>query len=826
MDKDKLIKRLMTTFLEELEEHVSALNRDLLSLEKETDGRKRVELLQTLFRTAHSLKGASRSVNVSLIERACHQLEDILSAARDGILSLAADLYSLLFATADGIEEAGMRLREQQDLSGAPLADVLPRLEAAALVSSSFSPPPGQGDQSQTGRPIADKETRRPIADWETRRQGDKETRELDGIGASSPDSDSDPASISLSPSLLVSQSATSRPVSLSPAPLRTMETMAGEPAGGGSVRVAAEKLDAFLARNGELLVARRRVQLRAEDLRLLRDFVGHWSAEWRTVEKTLGKWLGRQGSSSEGSPDFAETADGAALPRLPHRVAATLSHTGEHLRRLEKDLDRLSSTMAGDHRQLKQAADSLDDELRRVRMLPFAEACQGLDRTVRDLAQAGGKEVELFVEGGAVELDRSVLEGLKDPLRHLVRNAVDHGTESPNERRRAGKLAEARITVTAVFRGAQVEVSVADDGRGIDLEGLRQQLRRKGLPEPSDERELARSIFLPGLSTSRLITDISGRGVGLDVVKSRVEALHGTVDLAFTPGKGTRFTLAVPLTLTTLRALLLEAGGQTFALAGTNVRKLVRIGPDDLVSVAGQAMLSLGGTPLPVASLSQTLGLRAADLPGAGGKKLAVVVAAGEKQMAFVVDELLAEQEIVIKNLGTRIRRVRQISGATILPSGRIALVLNAANLIRSALGRTSAAVLPVVASTATAETKKRILVADDSVTTRTLEKSILEAAGYDVIAAADGAAAWQLLHERGADLLVTDLDMPRMDGFALAEAVRGSKRFGGLPIILVTARESEQDKARGVEVGADAYLIKSAFDQKNLLETVAQLL
>jgi two-component system chemotaxis sensor kinase CheA len=458
--------------------------------------------------------------------------------------------------------------------------------------------------------------------------------------------------------------------------------------------------------------------------------------------------------------------------------------------------------------------------------MLPFAEACQGLDRMVRDLAHAGGKDVAILIEGGAVELDRSVLEGLKDPLRHLVRNAVDHAAEPPNERCSAGKPRQALITVTAVLRGSQVEVSVADDGRGIDLDGLRQQLRRRGLPEPADERELMRAIFLPGLSTSRIITDVSGRGVGLDVVKGRVEALHGTVDVSFARGQGTRFVLGVPLTLTTLRALLVEAGSQTLALAGTNVQKLVRIGPGDVVFVAGREMLALGGSPLPVASLAETLGLRPREPAQPTAKRHAVIVAAGEKRMALVVDEFLAEQEIVIKNLGPRIRRLRQVSGATILPSGRIALVLNAAHVIRAALSGTRAATVAIVPAGAAAAARKRILVADDSVTTRTLEKSILEAAGYEVVTAADGAMAWQLLHERGADLLVSDVEMPKLDGFELVAAVRTSKRFAELPIVLVTARQSEKDRARGVEVGADAYLVKSAFDQRNLLETIAQLL
>ena len=744
MDKDQLIKRLMKTVLEELEEHVGALNRDLLALEKDLSAAERAERLKTLFRTAHSLKGAARSVSVTLIESACHRLETILAAARDGKATLGPDLFAVLFAAVDAIEEAGMRLREQQDLSGAPLAALLPRLDAAAA------------DVEATPTPEA---PARPAP------------------------ADGPPAETPVPPAEAV------REESLSTA--------------AGTVRVPAEKLDAFLARNGELLVARRRVESRVEELAALREFVGKWKTEWRAAEKPLTRLLHERAA--------------------PRAAALALGRVGDVVRHLDRDLERLAAAAAADGRALKEAAGAIDDEVRRVRMLPFAEACQGLDRLVRDLAQASHKEVELIVEGGDVELDRSVLEGLKDPLRHLVRNAVDHGAESAEERRAAGKLSAVRLTVAAVVRGAQVEVSVGDDGRGIDLDALRRQVRKRGFPEPPDERELVQTIFLPGLSTSPFITDVSGRGVGLDVVKSRVEALHGAVDVSFTHGRGTRFTLSVPLTLTTLRVLLASAGGQTFAVAAANVRKLLRADPSEVRSVEGRQMLALGGTPTPVASLAETIGLRGAARPG---KAPVMVLAAGERRTAFVVDEFLAEQEVVVKGLGARVRRTRFVSAGTILPSGKIALVLNVPNLVRAALRRPAGPALAAPEAHTAKPARKRVLVVDDSLTTRALEKSILEAAGYDVVVAADGASGWQTLQEHGADLVVSDVDMPRMDGFALTEVVRGSPRFRGLPVVLVTARESESDKARGAAVGADAYLGKSAFDQKNLLETIAQLL
>jgi two-component system chemotaxis sensor kinase CheA len=467
--------------------------------------------------------------------------------------------------------------------------------------------------------------------------------------------------------------------------------------------------------------------------------------------------------------------------------------------------------------------AGPLDDEVRRVRMLPFAQACEGLERMGRDLAQAAGKEVEIRLEGGAVEMDRSILEELKDPLRHLVRNGVDHGLEPSEHRRAEGKSPRGRITVAAALRGAQVEVTVRDDGRGLDLNALREQARRRGL-ESAGPDDLAQLIFLPGVSTAPIITDVSGRGVGLDVVKSRVEGLHGTVHVVFQAGQGTSFILTVPLTLTTLRAVLVKAGGRTYAFAGTNVHSLLRVNKTDIRSVSGRATLTRGGPALPLASLTTVLDqqISAPDWPTS--KIPVAIIEAGERRLALAVDEFVAEQEILIKSLGPRLRRLPLISGATLLASGRVALVLNAANLIRAALQRPART--PVASAGNTAVARKRLLVAEDSATTRTLMKSILETAGYEVVTAVDGRAAWQLLGDQKFDLVVSDVEMPHTDGFALTEMIRANPRVRDLPVVLVTARESDADKARGIAVGANAYLLKSAFDQSSLLQAISQLL
>jgi len=817
VDKAKLITRLMNTFLDELQEHVRALNRESLALEKNPAEAERARRLQELLRTAHSLKGAAHSVDLSLIEQACHGLEDLLAGVRDNRVAFDSELFSLLFAMADSLEEAEMRLREQRDLADSPLGALLPRLEAAVGIPAlrPFEPAPRPLDAGVplAGRDAGEMPAPQPPAAQEAgapppvRSTPPAEHSESGGVvrpGDRPPEPSVQPSGASRQPP----------PAALAQLPRAAIA---------GFVRVPAEKLDALLTYSGELLVARRRVESRTSELDAIREFLGRWKTERRRCDRALRTLKLAENGGRCGVPSMAGTGDGKLLPRP---AAVVLGQIDDNLRRLEKDLERFAMVLTSDGRQLDQVADLLDDAVRRLRMLPFAEACQGLDRLVRDLARASGKEVVLLVEGGQVELDRSILEGLRDPLYHLVRNAVDHGIETPDQRQAAGKLAQGRITLAAALRGTQVEVVVADDGRGLDLEAVRQQVRQQGLGEPPDERDLASCIFLPGFSTASLITSVSGRGVGLDVVKSQVELLHGTIDLSFTAGQGTRFALAVPLTLTTLRALLVEAGEQTFAWASTNVQRLVRIGPDDIRMVGGREMLVNGKSLLPMASLAETLGLPATTAAGAGGKRPGLIVAAAERRMVFVVDELIAEQEIVVKGLGDRIRRVRNFSGATILPSGRIALVLNAAALIRAAMsqsvGPTPAPVPAMTGSLA----RKRLLVVDDSVTTRSLEKSILEAAGYEVVTAADGEAGWKLLQERDVDLVITDIEMPRMDGFELTEAIRRSKRSHELPVILISARSSDRDKARGIEVGADAYIVKSTFDQKELLEALGQLL
>jgi two-component system chemotaxis sensor kinase CheA len=732
MNKTALIESLMSTFVEEVAEHVRSFNRDLLALENGQGDP--AGLLQSLFRTAHNLKGASRAVDVGLVESACHGLEEILARARDGERPLDAEAFEILFATADAIQDAGTRLKEKQSLAASPLA---------ALASRLIAPAPG-------ARP-------RPVPD----------------PSASAP-------SAPLPPIVAVPE----------PAMLDRRE--------GDTLRVSANKLDTVLARSGELLLAVRQAERRRDEWTTLEDAASGLATDFRRLQALVS-------------------------PGALTETRAAVQQVGAGIDNLKDGLERAMADAATGGRGLVRTAGDLDTGVRSLRMVPFAEAGQGLERAVRDLALAAGKEVVFKLVGQEVELDRAVAERLKDPLLHLVRNAVDHGIETPPERVAAGKPEAGLIIVSAALKGAQVEIVIIDDGRGIDRERIREEARARGLPVSAEDRDLLALVFHPGLSTARALTAVSGRGVGLDVVKTQVNALHGTVALESVAGVGTTFSLTVPLTVTLIRALLVEAAGRTFAVATTQVMSLRRLIPGEVRNVGGREMLAAVHGLLPLVSLAEALGLPAPRRDrGQGG--FVVLVEAGTSRVAFVVDDLCAEQDLVVTGLGRRLRRVPNVAGCALLEDGGIALILSAAELAESALQAPARRLLSPAAASETV--RRRLLVADDSVTTRTLEKAILEEAGYEIRLAADGHQAWRILQEEAIDLVVADVEMPGMDGFTLTETLRHSAALRRIPVVLVTSLSSDKDRARGLEVGANAYIVKSGFDRAGLLEAVGQLL
>jgi two-component system, chemotaxis family, sensor kinase CheA len=700
MSKEMREKRLLNLFLDELDEHRAALSRDLLKLEGEVSERERPALIENMFRSAHSLKGASRSVQIPSIERVCHRLEQHFQDLRGHTAALPEGLVAQLFTELDLLHAEATKLSGQSERA---------QVQAGA--------PAGERDKTPV-TPPADGSQAAPQA---ARKVTEKR-----------------------------------------------------------ALRVSAEKTDALLARATDLLTLSSTLQ---GQLGLFDEL------------KALCSELGR------------ESERGAKEKRVLSKLSSALDHHAESFAR-------------GVHAVVR-GSERLDEEAQRLRLVPFSEACEGLDRATRDLALAAGKSIELSIESNDVEIDRAIAQRLRDPLLHLLRNAVIHGIESEAERRAQAKPELAKICIAAALFGKSVDVTFSDDGRGFDLARIRSRAESMRLDTSVSERELLRYTFLPGFSTAHTVTEIAGRGVGLDAVERAVEAIHGNIEVKSEAGRGARFVLRLPLTLSKLRCVFARAGARWYAIPAAQVLRVARFADAQIVSLDGRKLLNLPEGLLPLSSLGMVLGLAGHE---ASSRLHTALVLAGEgRPVALIVDELGEEREITARALPARLSGARQVSSATLLGMGRVALVLNPQDLCRRAL------LSPVSTHgthKASVRTRPRVLIAEDSATTRAVLKSVLEEAHYDVTTAQDGEEAFTLLQQRPFDLVLSDVQMPHKDGISLTESIRQHERLARLPVVLMTSLENETDRLRGLRAGASAYLTKSGFDHQTLLETVAALL
>lgn len=819
-DED-FLRELLSTFVAEAMEHLDATSNHLLDLEKGSEGAEAAHRWADVFREIHSLKGAARAMNLERVESVAHRLETLFGRARNGEITPTPAFFTLVYHALDVlcalVREAGGLTPSAGDLD---VPDLLAQLEAATtaaeIPAAAEQQASGAGNQAASGlvqdAPPASSDAGEVVrADERAERVAQEASQP-----ASAPDAAR--AAEPIAPPASPARSDASPPSTGSGTAVAPVEE---------SVRVATSKLEALMAQMGELQVARLGGEQRGLELRALLDDVEAWEAE---------QWARHAGPVPSGGAMLASgNAPGASAP-FETDSAARLRDVANRLRSLQRRYD-------ADQRRLTQVMAALQDDVRRMRMLPISTVFGLFGRMVRDLAHDLGKDVRLVIQGGETEVDRSVLEQIKDPLTHLLRNALDHGIESPQARAAAGKPRVGTITLSAAQHGDSIIIEVADDGQGIDVARVRESAVRKRIVSPEEaqamnDQEALWLIFRSGVSTSAIVSGVSGRGVGMDVVRDKVERLHGLIDVHSAPGAGARFTLTLPLTVATTLCLLVQVAGQTFAAPIANVTRIVRLGADAIGYAEGRAVIRPEGRPILLLNLAQILGIanhepQRSGRNGAGAASeggAALILGSAEKRLAFRVDAVTNAQEVVIKALPKPFVRVSYLAGASILGTGEVVLVLNAADLLRATLPTAVAQAGPPIA---VEETRPRtIMVVDDSITTRTLEKNILEAAGYQVRAYGDGLEAWNALAAEGCapdglyDLVVSDVSMPRLNGFDLTLRVRADQRLKNLPIVLVTSLDSREDRERGVQVGADAYIVKAAFDQDNLLETIRRLI
>jgi two-component system chemotaxis sensor kinase CheA len=768
-----IMTQVLAAFQEEQVEHRQAITDLLLALERAPDPSASTPAITQLFREAHSLKGGARAAGQEAVERIAHQMEDVFSTVRQGRLVLTPAMCDPLYAALEAIGQLMDQVAAGQPASLEPHAPLLTRL--AALID-----------------PAAD-----PAAD-------------------------------------------AAPPV---PAPL---PAAAEEPRPGASdtstVRLATATLDNLLNETSELMAATVRARQRMRETEELVDIPARWRRTARAarpsaarlqrltpaVRPTIHHLSGRAGFTRD-----EDGGRGLAL-RDEHDLATLLDafrQADQLLGELERRLSLLTQRSAGDHAQLATVADRLHTQIRHTRMLPLATMVNPLRLHVREMARGSGKAAHLSIDDGDTQADRQVLDHLRDVLLHLLRNAVDHGIEEPLARRAAGKPDEGRIALHARVAGDQLQVVLEDDGAGVSLAAVRQRAQESGLASQSEvggmePAELLDLLFAPGFSTRRTVGALSGRGVGLDIARSTIQRIRGQIAIQSTPGHGTTITISVPLTLSSAQTLLVSANEQRYALPVEAVQRIVALEPQEVRVIEGRPAVVINGRPVVVVQLAQVLGLPFRRLGDNADRGYGLVLGTGERQVVCVVDAVLGEHALVVQRLPPPLRRVRFVANTAMLPDGAVVPVLDVVDLVRGGLGlRQSALPAPLPATTRHAP---RILVVDDSLTTRTLEKNILEAAGYAVTLATDGAAALELLSadQPGYDLLLSDIDMPRLDGFELTSAVRADERLRRLPVVLVTSLDSPADRERGIAAGADAYIVKRAFDQRALIDTIQSLL
>lgn len=741
------IKKFIVRFVEEARDHIARLGDGLDALERDPADR---ENINTIFRSAHTIKGSSRMLKLGAITDTAHKLEDVLGVMRDGNLPYTPALGQVLYRGVDAIAALVERLAEGEEL---PAADAALCGELALAAKGVVG---GAGS----------------VAHVET----------SSAVGAGSvPNPPDIQAAAAVAP---LAESVTAQPAAVpvsgagQEAKLKASDT----------VRVRLNKLDELIKLMGEVVSSHARSRQRLIDVREL------------------------------------------------ERIALATNLDGiEHVRLKEK-LHQFSQALRDDVLAQQLLMDELHGKALTMRMLPLAIVFDAVGRMMREMGHTLGKDVECIVSGSEIELDRQIIDKLSDPIIHLLRNAVDHGLEMPAQRQAAGKPARGKIALSARQDGGCVVIEITDDGGGIPLAAVREKALRKGFLTAEkiaalSEQEIIDLIFLPGFSTSAIITDISGRGVGMDVVKRCiVDDLQGVISVDTRSGAGTTFALRLPLSLAVMRVLLVEVAGIAFGFTAQYVAELLRVSESEFMNVADRRAITIRNEFVPVVALSDMLHIPPRHVRNTGNSKhdglLLLVLRVRSEKLALVVDELLDERDMVIKSMPEHMRKLSLISGMVTTGRNDLVNILHVPALLemaRSARGEKRAS----GAATDSAGARKfHVLVVDDSLNTREIEKDVLEAHGYQITLAEDGLDGLRKAQSANFDAVLTDVEMPGMDGFTLTERLRQEANYRDKPIIIITSREKEEDKRRGILVGADAYIVKGDFDQSGLVDTLRNLL
>ncbi|MGA1864541.1 MAG: response regulator [bacterium] len=836
MKEEQLLQKLREAFKAEAEERLKTISSSLVQLEEASSSPdKQKPILEVIFREAHSLKGASRAVNLVNIEILCQSMESVFSALKKGEIPLTPELFDKLHYTVESIE--GILMDPDKDQSPEvqeEIPKILNLLES--LISGN-----GEGSKQYKGEK-AKKDNDKVIL------QSPGEMHKQDCVGRKTEipaDIMPDDKVKDIAPEDTVSaveesaedeerqghRDSSENDIDAAPTKdksinegkaLRGIKAAQNRPLISGTVRISTEKLDTLMRKAEELILLKLAESQHMMNLQDTMQSFELWKKKWVKIESEF-----RLLSRSTQKEDIKNQNHAAMI-----EFSSLLDWNQEHIQSLERKIRTLVQTSEHNHHSLGRMVDDLLDDMKMVTMLPFSTLFEILPRMVRDIARNQGKEVDLKLNGGDIEIDRRILEEMKDPIIHLLRNSIDHGLEEPEQREALKKPRHGVINFSITqTEGNKVEILFSDDGKGIDFERVKKEAAARGIISKKEEKTLKDHealplIFRSGVTTSPMITQISGRGLGLAIVQEKVEQLGGSLSLESNPGMGATFRILLPVTMATFKGILVQAANNLFVVPTSHVERVVRIQKAEVKSVENSATIPLNGKTVSLVDLGDVLDLPRKENKEEESKYITVLIlGVEEKQIAFKIDEVLTEQEVLVKSMGKQLSRVRNIAGATVLGSGEVVPILNAQDLLKSAL-KVNFISDGINVMEKEAETqKKSILVVEDSITSRMLIKNILESYGYYVKTASDGLDGFNTLKAEDFDLVVSDVEMPNMSGFDLTARIRAEKGISHIPVVLCTSLESKEDRERGVDVGANAYIVKSSFDQSNLLEVIKRL-
>lgn len=779
---------LFELFTLEAEAQTHVLSAGLLALERNPT---RADQLEACMRAAHSLKGAARIVGVNAGVSVAHVMEDCLVEAQENRLHLTPEHIDALLMGTDML----MRIATPGQSSVAQ-ADVDAYV---ALMHALVNP---------ADRPAAAAPSLAPS---------------MQDLLLANAQSLVESVQSAHAPLLA------HRPVHERPADLESSATVSAQ-----SASMAAESEDDTVSKRVERRVAgggERVLRVTAERLNNLLDLSSKSLVETQRLKPYLAA-MQRVKRSQSGASRALENIEALLDANVDPDVQKALGEARRLLSDAQQLLIQQTSDLDEFGWQATQRAQLLYDTALACRMRPFADVLAGQERMVRDLGRSLGKQVRLAIEGEKTQVDRDVLKKLEAPLTHLLRNAVDHGIELPEQRLASGKPAEGLIRLKASHQAGLLVVELIDDGAGVDLERLRRSIIERKLSSAEtaaqlSEEELLSFLFLPGFSLRDKVTEVSGRGVGLDAVQHMVRQLHGGVELDQRAGQGSRFHLEVPLTLSVVRSLVVEVGGEAYAFPLAHIERMRDVQVEEIVQLEGRQHFWHEQRHVGLVAASQLLNRPVSQ--NATDVLKVVVIRERDAVYGVAVERFIGERTLVVLPLDPRLGKVQDISAGALLDDGSAVLIIDVEDMLRSVEKLLNTGRLERIDRRdpqADSQLRKHVLVVDDSLTVRELERKLLLGRGYQVAVAVDGMDGWNALRSQAFDLLITDIDMPRMDGIELVTLVRRDSRLQSLPIMVVSYKDREEDRRRGLDAGADYYLAKASFHDDALLDAVVELI